>query len=360
MSIWGQIMLKDKLTFTPLFFIFLLLQVSGHSYADELKQRIILLGDAGYSNLSPLEPSLQLAADIAKKAPNNTKVLFLGDNIYTRGFPVLKAGQESFNKKQLKQISYLTAQLQVAKLSGSQVYLLPGNHDWIAKQVDDQAAYIQSFAHDNNLHAALVPFNKGNDPLPEMVHLPGISLLFIDSNWWLKKRGKNIVKVNDKIAYLLGKVKATHPNNIILLASHHPLKSVGPHGNLGKLEECIKDIKCKHRKRGDIAHPDSQKAFKELMQHLAGVDNVIYAAGHDHSLQVFEFENGGKQQISLVSGAANHNKISAVGHAQDNVFALSDIGFMVLDVHKNNAQLKVYTAKKGAIVFEKTLFNRAL
>jgi len=72
------------------------------THAQALKQRIVLLGDAGYSSLSPLEPSLQLAADIAKQQPDKTKVLFLGDNIYTRGFPALKNGKTEYNKKQLK------------------------------------------------------------------------------------------------------------------------------------------------------------------------------------------------------------------------------------------------------------------
>jgi len=326
------------------------------SAASELKQRIVLLGDAGYSSLSPLESSLQLAADIAKEQPNKTKVLFLGDNIYTRGFPVLKNGKTEYSKKQLKQISYLTAQLQVAKLSGSQSYLLPGNHDWIARQVDEQAAYIDSYAKEHNLNASLVPYQQGKKPLPEIVHLPGISLLFIDSTWWLRKSGNNVTKVNKQIEKLLAQHKSNYPDNIIMLASHHPVKSIGPHGNLGKLDECIKDTNCKHRKVGEIAHPVAQNAIKALTQQLAGMDKVIYAAGHDHSLQLFEFDNGGKEQVALVSGAANHNKISPVGQAKDNIFALSSIGFMVLDVYQNSSELKVYTSENGQVVFNKTLF----
>ena len=354
-------MLKNKLKSRPLILLFLLLQLSGQSYADELKQRIILLGDAGYSKLSPLEPSLQLAADIAKEEPNKTKVLFLGDNIYTRGYPVLKGGKTDFNKKQLKQISFLTAQLQVAKLSGSQLYLLPGNHDWIARQVDDQADYIKSYAQSEQLNAALVPYQQGKKPLPEIVHLPGISLLFIDSTWWLRKSGKNVDKVNKQVEKLLAQQRIDYPNNVIMLASHHPIKSVGPHGSFGKVAECIEDKSCTHKKVGEIAHPVAQKAIKSLTNILAGYEKVIYAAGHDHSLQVFEFDNDGQQQVALVSGAANHNKISPVGETQDNIFALSDIGFMVLDIYQkdisqNKVQLKVYTAEKGQVVFEKVLF----
>jgi hypothetical protein len=342
------------------FLLLLLLSISSlihiQSVADELNQRIILLGDAGYSQLSPLEPSLQLAAAIAKQAPNKSNVVFLGDNIYTKGFPVLQTGQTAFNQSQLKQISYLTAQLDVARISGSPLYMLPGNHDWKPKQVDDQAAYIASYAETHKIKASLVPFNIGQEPLPEIVHLEGISLLFIDSTWWLQKHGKNIEKLNKRIDSLLNQTSKTHPNNILLLTSHHPIKSVGPHGNFGKADECIKDIKCKHRKVGDIAHPIAQKAFKTLKQRLSGLDRVIYAAGHDHSLQVFEFDNGGKAQISLVSGAANSNKISEVGEATDNIFSLSEVGFMVLDIYQKKCLLTVYTADKSKVVFEKVLF----
>ena len=145
------------------------------------------------------------------------------------------------------------------------------------------------------------------------MHLPGISLLFIDSTWWLRKSGKNVAKVNQHIEKFLAQHKADYPDNIIMLASHHPIKSIGPHGNLGKLDECIKDKECKHRKVGEIAHPVSQKAIKTLTQQLSGMDKVIYA--------------------------------------------LSDIGFMVLDVYQNSSELKVYTSKKGQVVFKKILFS---
>jgi len=193
------------------------------------------------------------------------------------------------------------------------------------------------------------------------VHLPGISLLFIDSTWWLRKSGKNVDKVNKQVEKLLVQQRADYPNNVIMLASHHPIKSVGPHGSFGKVAECIEDKSCTHKKVGEIAHPVAQKAIKSLTNILAGYEKVIYAAGHDHSLQVFEFDNDGQQQVALVSGAANHNKISPVGETQDNIFALSDIGFMVLDIYQkdisqNKVQLKVYTAEKGQVVFEKVLF----
>jgi len=345
-------LIKSSLLTTICFSAILSIKIN----AEELQQRIILLGDAGYSTLSPLEPSLQLAVDIAKKSPKKTKILFLGDNIYTRGFPVLKGGQTDFNKKQLKQISFLTAQLQVAKLSGSQLYLLPGNHDWIARQVDDQADYIKSYAQNEQLQAALVPYQQGKKPLPEIVHFPGISLLFIDSTWWLRKSGNNIGKVNNHIEKLLNQQSTDYPHNVIMIASHHPIKSVGPHGSFGKVNECIRDKDCTHKKVGEIAHPVAQKAIKSLTKMLAAYNKVIYAAGHDHSLQVFEFENEGQQQVALVSGAANHNKISPVGQSTDNVFARSDIGFMVLDVYQKEVQLKVYTVEKGQVVFEKVLF----
>lgn len=159
------------------------------------------------------------------------------------------------------------------------------------------------------------------------------------------------------MATVLAEMKNDFPHNLLLVTSHHPIKTIGPHGNLGKIEACIKDKKCKHRKRGDIANPITQKAIYALSQQLAGMDKVIYAAGHDHSLQVFEFDNGGKEQIALVSGAANHNKISPVGQADDNIFALSEIGFMVLDVYQNSSELKVYTSENGQVVFNKILYS---
>ena len=147
------------------------IQVNG-----ELKQRIILLGDAGLSSITPLQASLKKAIVHGEKSPDKTAVIMLGDNIYPSGFPNKTPEQPTFNAEQIKHISFLEAQLQIAKQSRAEMFILPGNHDWYATQVDSQAQYIQDYAKENKLSATFMPYQRNSAPLPQMIYREGISI----------------------------------------------------------------------------------------------------------------------------------------------------------------------------------------
>jgi hypothetical protein len=78
---------------------------------------------------------------------------------------------------------------------------------------------------------------------------------------------------------------------------------------------------------------------------------LIYAAGHDHSLQVIEMQRGVKYM--LVSGAGSASKISEVGHGENTLFAHSHPGFMAVDFLENGrVLLRIIEPGKG-VVFRK-------
>jgi len=69
-----------------------------------------------------------------------------------------------------------------------------------------------------------------------------------------------------------------------------------------------------------------------------GAPTLAYAAGHDHSLQVFRSERG--PRWSLVSGLGSRAKASGVSHDRATVFAHSNgdtPGFMEIDFLANGA-----------------------
>ena len=63
---------------------------------------------------------------------------------------------------------------------------------------------------------------------------------------------------------------------------------------------------------------------------------LIYAAGHDHSLQVLR---GRITDYLLVSGAGSSEKISEVSDGYNTLFAHEKTGFMVVDFLENDAVL---------------------
>ncbi len=322
-----------------------------------LLQRIILFGDAGESRLSPLQPSLQMALDLASQSPAKTTVLALGDNIYYRGYPVLEEGEQSYDEDQLEDISHLNAQLMVAKGSGAQLVMLPGNHDWYAGQTDDQARHIADFAAQHKVAVSLRPWQENGDPLPEILHLNGVSILFVDSQWVIQDPDAHLASASATIEKLLATVPA---GNVLVMGAHHPIETMGPHARFytsRAYKLIIAAMGLIWENDQDVDTPKYKRYIEAVNRLLAAYNRpAIYVAGHDHNLQLF----GGKQQPSpqyrIVSGAANTSKVTGVGDNENTLFAVSREGFMALELHQEGLWLRVWTIEDSAPVLSTRLF----
>jgi len=78
-----------------------------------------------------------------------------------------------------------------------------------------------------------------------------------------------------------------------------------------------------------LFHPEyvvqAEKVGKALERHSP----LVYAAGHDHSLQLFEGDEVARMHI--VSGAGSTGKITRVTDLPETIFAHAVPGFVVLD-----------------------------
>lgn len=315
---------------------------------SELLSRIILFGDAGASAINPLQPSLQIALSQAVKSPEKTSILALGDNIYDFGYPTLQAGEKTFTVEQKALINQLDAQLEVSRKSGAQMYVLPGNHDWFAGQVDGQAAYIEDVNRFSESEIYFVPYRAGEMPYAELVHRDGISLIFLDSMWMIGAKDEVFDSAVVQLKGLLEQVHMQHPSNLLLLAAHHPLQSMGPHFTgydfLGDLIKWVYEKYMGWDYGGDLNDAPYQRYIHVLEKITIAYPKVVFAAGHDHSLQLFKSTNASR--YDLVSGAANASKVSMVAHNENTLFAQAVEGLMVLDVYTEGVLLNVYTVGK--------------
>lgn len=332
------------------------IQVNG-----ELKQRIILLGDAGLSSIIPLQASLQKAVEHAEKSPEKTAVIMLGDNIYPSGFPNKKPEQQTLNAEQIKHISFLEAQLQVAKQSGAEMFVIPGNHDWYATQVDSQAQYIENYARENKLSAKFVPYQTNSTPVPQMIYREGISLVFLDTMWLIKAEQSDFQMAMQHLKALLAKSYQEFPENIILLNAHHPIETMGPHGGYYsgfgyQLYATI--VTFFNNNQQDIDSPKYQRLINHINSLLAPYKKTIYAAGHDHSLQVFKQQSNVKTHYNLVSGAANTAKLSGVSNNGNSQFATSQEGFIEMDVLDKGVLLKVFNIHQTTPIYQQWLWKK--
>ena len=324
---------------------------------DAPQWQVLLVGDAGDSTLSPWHPTLALTAELASELPNKTTVMMLGDNIYLSGFPNLDEGETRYSADQMLLIDTLNAQLQIAARSGAELFLVPGNHDWYAEQVDTQAEHVQSYADRSAAKVALVPWTKGQVPSPEVVHRPGLSLVFLDSQWLIAADQTNFGQVIGELDSKIKQIETEYPNNTILVTAHHPLQTMGPHAQYytSRVYAFVMElIQIFFQVDQDLHHPPYQKLISGLSDVLEGNDKIIYAAGHEHSLQVFK-DNGHGPKFHLVSGAANQSKVSGVGHNANTQFAVSQEGFMRLSIYPQGNFLEVFSTQEQAIIHSQWL-----
>ncbi len=327
-----------------------------------LQRRILLLGDAGASTLEPWQASLARSAERAALAPDKTTVLLLGDNIYYRGFPRKDDDQAEYTEKQRALIQRLDAQLRIAEASGAELYVLPGNHDWYAEQVDDQANYVEDYGRQRELNVHFEPYEAGQPPLPEVIHRDGISIVFLDSMWMIQGEDSDVELAAQRLRELLRETRQQHPDNLVLLSAHHPLETMGPHGKYFSssgyrftvwLIGLFTDIDAQ-----DLPHPRYTRMTDAIREVLADCGcRSVFAAGHDHSLQLFGNRQQSAPQYRIVSGAANTSKLTGVGNNANSLFALSQEGFVELDVYDRGVLLRSYSIAQPEPVFSYWLWE---
>jgi hypothetical protein len=130
----------------------------------------------------------------------------------------------------------------------------------------------------------------------------------------------------------------------VMLAAHHPLKSYGEHGGFYSLKDLERPAHLFQQifkssifaGRQDLRNP----IYKNMSAKLQGVIQsghgkrktpLIYAAGHDHSLQIIK---DGKGIFHLVSGAGSGWKGTRVGQGEGTLFSHTNRntgGFIVVD-----------------------------
>lgn len=312
---------------------------------SEVRQRILLYGDAGESSLEPWQASLQRVAERASIGPGKTTVVALGDNIYYTGYPRLEDGQKEFDEDQLEKISRLDAQLEIARRSGASLFIVPGNHDWLATELDSQAEHVIRYGIEHHAPVHFVPWRKGAEPIPQAIDGDNASLVFLDSEWLLQAEDQQFDAALQHLDTELARIRAQSPEQLIVVTAHHPLETMGQHAGYMtgfrywffiKLIYAIFDVD------QDIDHPRYQRMIAALRQVFARYPGVIYAAGHEHSLQVFGASAGESPAYTLVSGAGNSSKVSGVWHNENSRFALSQEGFMELNITTTGVYLAVY------------------
>ncbi len=332
--------------------------------SEEIEATLFLIGDAG-APVPGGDPVLgALTREIGDHGARSI-VVFLGDNIYPSGMP------DSTDPYRAEAERRLDAQLDVLRNTGARGFVIPGNHDWNRFSPGGWEAIRRQEMHirrRGNPRAALLPGD--GCPGPSVLDIgPRLRLIFLDTQWWLQPPPKPVHptsscpadspgEVSDSLQAALQGSGARH----VFVFGHHPLVSGGPHGGYFEWTEHIFPLRYLaswlwipmpiigstyplSRKWGmwpqDLSDPDYTRMRAALEDALTDHAPLVFASGHDHSLQVL---GGRGAKYQLVSGAGYYGHTSPVTWRTETLYATRASGFMRLDVlTSSRVRLEVVT-----------------
>lgn len=329
-------------------------------HEDTILQRIILIGDAGQltNGKHPVVDAVRNLITLDKK----TTVIFLGDNLYKDGLPDDRASSY------VKDRAILDSQLSVADGTPSQVYMIPGNHDWENGARGGYDAILREQLYVTFLNKPNVHFQPEDGcPGPIVVNLGNeVTVIIFDSQWWLHPYDKPEVesdcqcKTKDELVEQIRDIAAQNSKKLVVLASHHPFKSNGTHGNAYTLKQHLfplTDIRKNlyiplpilgsiyplarsfFGSPQDLKHPIYANMIAQISAAVKDVPNIVFVSGHDHNLQHIVDSN----HHYIISGSGGNKQNRTVKHP-NNLFNTPIAGFGVMEISKNkNVTLDFYT-----------------
>ena len=294
----------------------------------QVAYRVILVGDTG----EPLAGDPTLAAIGQWAVPRErAAVVLLGDNLYPSG---LAADDRARGEAILRQ--------QLAATSALRIFV-PGNHDWGSSPQDWTGARVvaqQEFVlawpegdvdflpRDGCTGPAVRELLKPMDGLER-----GVAVVAIDWMPWFSPVADTSECPDGDFAARLDAAFAALKRHFVVVVSHFPLRSGGTHAGFsrGFIIDRIIDFYHLLRPRPplDLDHPQYRVRAQQVQDALAKHRPLVYAAGHDHSLQLFAADEVARMHI--VSGAGSAGKVSSVTAVAGTIFAHAVPGFAVLD-----------------------------
>ncbi|WP_436518029.1 BamA/TamA family outer membrane protein [Ekhidna sp. To15] len=327
-------------------------------------QKVYLIGDAG----EPKNPdkNLNLLRDKIKDATENDYLIFLGDNLYPKGLP----GKEDPKREEME--NKLTPQLEIMKAFPGTAYIIPGNHDWAQgrnygwERALEMERFIRNYFDGENVFLPM-----GGCPGPYEIPMSDKSTLIILNtqyflHGWDKPdeedncENKSTLETLEDLKSIIKRNAGKH----ILIAAHHPMYSYGEHNGNFSFKEQMKplpilgSIQPLFRKLigniQDNTHPKYRAVMKQILAAMNEATNVVYAAGHEHSLQFIQ--NDGHHFI--VSGSGS--KVTHVKKGKNSQFAKKEQGFAILKLEDSGKASVDYWGIEGGLLYEKDIYQKDL
>ncbi|PIB38235.1 metallophosphoesterase [Maribacter sp. 4G9] len=308
-----------------------------------------LIGDAGLSPIGGMNPALKIFKKKLDQADGNSTAIFLGDNIYPAGLPDPKDSTIAY----LTAKNHLDAQLKtLANFKGRKLFI-PGNHDWYTEGLiglEREEEYVKEQLNDKD---AFLP--KNGCPIDVIEVSDALAIIVLDTEWyltnWNRRPGINDnceIKTREKFLLELEDAIKDYGDRTTLIAMHHPMTSYGPHGGQYSFKKHFypKDlpiplpglgtfINILRRTTGASTEDMGNKRYLDLVKRVTTLaqysDRVIFASGHEHTLQ-YIVENNIPQIVSG-SGAKEGDTRLLNGSR----FSTGRMGYATLEVYTDGS-----------------------
>lgn len=322
---------------------------------DEIETTLLLIGDAGEPDPRRVGAPLDSLRTHALEAPARTIVVFLGDNVYPAGIPEDGAAEYADARRRL------AAQVNAVP-AGARGIFVPGNHDWAHSEpfglyaIRLQERLIRDLAQGRDVR--LLPAN--GCPGPVSVDAGRLRLVLLDTQWWLHsyivtdEASDCPTNVHTVTSALREQVR-TEPGRVVVVAAHHPLMTGGKHGGYCGITGPF------HRFAGssqDILSGKNRQMRDSLASAFSAQRPLIYAAGHDHNLQVLRGRPSA--EYLLVSGAGSYAKAACAVRMRESYWVSQNhSGFMRVDImRRQGVLLRAYHfdgGGRGGLVYSRWL-----
>ncbi|NNC70453.1 MAG: phosphoesterase, partial [Flavobacteriaceae bacterium] len=325
----------------------------------KLEHSFYLIGDAGYAIKDTAQAVLNKFQKELSKASKNSTAIFLGDNIYPRGFTDKTEIKRRLAEERIKE------QTEVVKNFKGKSIFIPGNHDWYSgvKGLKRQEKFVEDALGKNTF------LPEDGCPIEDIDISEDIKLILVDSHWYVtnwntKPTINDDCEIKTRAAFLeefSSEIKKARGKTTIV-AIHHPMFTNGPHGGQFSFKSHFKPLpilgtlKNIYRKTNGFTNVDIQnKHYNELKKRLVTLaqanDRVVFVSGHEHSLQYLVTDN----LKQIVSGSGS--KVSATRNVGPGLFSYGTPGYARLDVFKDgSSHAQFYSIVDKKIVFETKVF----
>ena len=343
--------------------------------ATEVELSLFLIGDGGEPNEhgEPVLEALTAMIDAAAVQSVPSVVVFLGDNLYPAGLPPRTSKDREEMERRLRD------QIDTVVRTDARAIFVPGNHDWDRSGGDGWNAVRrqEAFIAEHGEEGRVVLLPPGGCPGPSIVDFgERLRIVAVDTEWWLRSHDKPgpdecTPGTEQAVLEVIARALAERGDRHAIVVAHHPLISSGPHGGYFNWQDHLFPItrvwapgwiplpvigsgyplaRVAGISSQDLSGSKNERMRARLEEAFATNPPLLYAAGHEHTLEVLE---GKTAPYVVVSGAGYYGHTSPTKWRAETLYQTATAGFMQLDfLRDGRLRLGVLTVDAEAGVSE--------